>query len=77
MHASLLEYQGLMRGVVADGVVNPLEKRRCREFRHAHAISARQHTQVLAQLGWSVEEWDDGVHGTYAKLSADEGARDG
>ena len=62
MMDALHEYHGLLAGVVADGVVNPVEKRRCREFRAEHGVSSYQHTVALQRVGWTPAEWEDGIH---------------
>eukprot|EP00965_Chrysotila_dentata_P239892 6203371-Pleurochrysis_carterae.AAC.2 len=46
---------------VADGHIDVLEKRALRVYRESHNISAERHSAVLNELGWSAQEYDDGV----------------
>ena len=43
------------------GVIHPWHKRRVREFVDLHRIPKAQQESILAGLGWTLEEWEDGA----------------
>jgi len=53
-------YRTIVKLAVADGTVNPDEKRMLRGYRKEHNITEEQHVSVLKELGWTEDEYDDG-----------------
>lgn len=58
---TLREYEVMLKAVLADGLVHPLEKLMVTEFANKHAVRDGEHFEVLRGLGWSAEEWERGV----------------
>ena len=54
------EYMVMMRAVVADGVVHPLEKSMLREYADKHGLAEADFGEGLREVGWSQKEWDLG-----------------
>lgn len=55
------EYELMLRAVVADEMVHPLEKSLMAQISEKHAISAEEHAAMLAHVGWTVAEWERGM----------------
>lgn len=63
-------YHEVMDRALRDGVVSPREKRNLEIYRSNHHVADTDHTAVLADLGWSAEEYERGVRiGLAAKWS--------
>lgn len=58
---TLEAYAAMLATAVADGRLDGSEKRLLRQYRQSHALSDADHAAALARLGWSVQEYDDGV----------------
>jgi len=55
------EYELMLRAVLADGLVHPLEKAMLHDYANKHGVSDAQHDALLLAEGWSKSEWDQGV----------------
>lgn len=53
-------YDGMLHGIVADGIVNAIERKTLEMHRADHKISDRHHAQALARLGWTLEDFERG-----------------
>jgi len=51
----LLAYTQMLRGVLADGKINPDESQLLRDWATRHRINEEQHDAALSKLGWSAE----------------------
>lgn len=65
------EYELMLRAVVADGLVHPLERTLMAQISDKHGILAREHEAMLHDLGWTVAEWEQGIKGNVTKLYKD------
>jgi len=54
------DYEVMLRAVVADGVVHPLERSLMTQVAEKHSITAAEHSEMLTLLGWTEAEWDQG-----------------
>lgn len=53
-------YDGLLHGIVADGIVNAIERKALDMHRSDHNINDKYHEQALARLGWTLEDFERG-----------------
>lgn len=53
-------YDGLLHGIVSDGIINAIERKALNMHRTDHKISDRYHAQALARLGWTLEDFERG-----------------
>ncbi|GAB5036857.1 cyclic nucleotide-binding domain partial [Nannochloropsis oceanica] len=58
--ASTEAYSEIMTTVLVDHRVEPSEKAFIREYRKKHGITEAVHSETLAKLGWTTEEFEDG-----------------
>ena len=72
-------YSELLSLVVRDGIVDPEERQALSHYRARHAVPDTEHWRMLDELGWTLEEFDQGsseipppeiVHITASKLLA-------
>jgi len=57
---ALRDYRVLVGMAVADEIVHPSEKKLCEEFRVRKGISEEESWKVVADEGWTAEEWTAG-----------------
>ena len=62
---------GLLRAVVADGVVHPLEKSLMTSIAEKHGISDEEHARMLERVGWTPGEWEGGIRDKVRRLRTD------
>eukprot|EP01004_Peranema_trichophorum_P003719 NODE_2692_length_1516_cov_52.773869_g2318_i0.p1 GENE.NODE_2692_length_1516_cov_52.773869_g2318_i0~~NODE_2692_length_1516_cov_52.773869_g2318_i0.p1 ORF type:complete len:444 (+),score=85.40 NODE_2692_length_1516_cov_52.773869_g2318_i0:78-1334(+) len=55
------QYKALLSAAIKEGHPHPLEKRMIREYETENKIDKSQRAAILQQLGWSLEEWEDGA----------------
>ena len=55
------EYALMLRAVLADGLVHPLEKAMLRDYANKHAVEHEEHLALLQEMNWTEAEWDKGV----------------
>jgi len=53
-------YDGLLHGIVSDGVVNAIERKALDMHRSDNNISDKYHEQALAGLGWTLQDFERG-----------------
>ena len=56
-----LHYKGMLARALDDGFISGLEKRTLRLYRESHGIREEEHRRLLDELGWTEQEYDDGV----------------
>eukprot|EP00931_Biecheleriopsis_adriatica_P119196 TRINITY_DN94448_c0_g1_i1.p1 TRINITY_DN94448_c0_g1~~TRINITY_DN94448_c0_g1_i1.p1 ORF type:complete len:438 (+),score=75.96 TRINITY_DN94448_c0_g1_i1:63-1376(+) len=54
-------YNDILRAAVADGRIEPEEKHALHRFRARHAVPDSEHVRMLQELGWTTEEFEDGI----------------
>lgn len=54
-------YSELLSLVVRDGIVDPEERQALSHYRARHAVPDTEHWRMLDELGWTLEEFDQGV----------------
>lgn len=57
---STSNYDGLLDGIVADGIINAIERKALDMRRADHKINDKYHAQALARFGWTVEDYERG-----------------
>jgi len=57
---SLKAYKLSLETVIVDGIVHPAERKFCDDFRKRRGITAKDHTMILEELGWSEQDWARG-----------------
>jgi len=62
------EYEVMMRAVLADDLVHPLEKSLLTEFAAKRCLSVADHESILSGLGWTTEEYDRGVKSDLSRV---------
>jgi CRP-like cAMP-binding protein len=55
------EYELVLRAVLADGLVHPLEKAMLSDYAAKHHVSESDLNELLASQGWSRREFDSGL----------------
>ena len=55
------EYEGMLRAVVADEVVHPLERSLMDQNAQRLEILREEHEAMLVNMGWTVGEWERGM----------------
>ena len=53
-------YDGLLHGIVSDGVVNAIERKALEMHRSDNNINDKYHAKALARLGWTLEDFERG-----------------
>eukprot|EP00698_Gefionella_okellyi_P018097 TRINITY_DN539_c0_g1_i1.p1 TRINITY_DN539_c0_g1~~TRINITY_DN539_c0_g1_i1.p1 ORF type:complete len:446 (+),score=84.14 TRINITY_DN539_c0_g1_i1:81-1340(+) len=75
VHTSALDaYRTIVKLALSDGIVKADEKRMLRGYRKEHNITDDQHLEVLKQLGWTEDEYDDGERKSTEQLLPEESA---
>ena len=59
--ALVREYGTMLRAVLADGLVHPLEKAMLADYASKHAVSKDEHRSFLVAEGWTDLEFEHGV----------------
>ncbi len=62
-----INYHNLLEAALRFGVVLPLEKKKLQAFRKEHRISIEKHDSMLNELGWTKNDFNEGVH--YVEVS--------
>jgi len=57
------QYEVMMRAVLADGLVHPLEKAMLSDFASKHQVAHAEHVRILQGLGWTAKEYEVGIKG--------------
>ncbi|GAQ87613.1 hypothetical protein KFL_003650040 [Klebsormidium nitens] len=58
---SLETYKDVLGGICSAGRVSPEEKKALREFRQRHGIRPSEHEAAVREIGWTLDEYDDGA----------------
>ena len=70
------EYAVMMRAVVADGLVHPLEKSLLNDFASKHGLGHAELCDALEAVGWSNAEWEEGIKRDMKSLRSSSTARE-
>jgi hypothetical protein len=62
-------YDGLLHGIVSDGVVNAIERKALDMHRSDNNISDKYHEQALARLGWTLQDFERGFKVSVADIN--------
>eukprot|EP00440_Ansanella_granifera_P026284 gb/GFBE01028547.1/.p1 GENE.gb/GFBE01028547.1/~~gb/GFBE01028547.1/.p1 ORF type:complete len:478 (+),score=76.33 gb/GFBE01028547.1/:1-1434(+) len=54
---AMRDYRLILQVAIADDFVHPSERRLCHEFRQRRGLSARDHSIILEELGWTTTDW--------------------
>jgi CRP-like cAMP-binding protein len=58
------EYEVMLRAVLADGQVHPLEKGMLQDYALKHGVADAEHNALVAAQGWTDDEWRRGRKAT-------------
>merc|ERR1711972_1124022 len=57
-------YKELLELALANGIFDPMEKKALHRFRARHRIPDTEHLRILKELGWTQEDYEDGMLNT-------------